>query len=111
MIADQCQVAEDFFDRLRGLIGRVAMEPGEGMFFSKCNDIHLWWMTISIDVVFLRREICDGIVIYRVLSLHSWVRPWRFLPLWNRKATDTLELTAGTVERWGLSVGDELCIS
>lgn len=111
IVADECFVAEHFFDRLKGLIGKKAMKPGEAMLFPRCNDIHMWFMSISIDVVFLRAEQRDGKAILRVCSIHEQIRPWRVLPLRDRKATETLELTAGTVRRCGIEVGDELCLS
>lgn len=111
IIADQCFVAEHFFDRLKGLIGKKAMKPGEAMFFPRCNDIHMWWMSISIDVVFLRLEKREEDTIFRVCSVHEQVQPWRVLPLWDRKATETLELPTGTIRRCEIRVGDELCLS
>lgn len=107
LIADQCFVATHFFDRLKGLIGKKALPSGEAMLFPACNDIHMWFMSIPLDVVFLRRE-SDGF--RRVTSAHARVRPWRILPLRDGKAQETLELPAGTIERHGIVTGDELCI-
>ena len=56
VIADRCVVAESFFERLRGLIGRDRLVDGEGMLFHRCNDIHMWFMSIPIDVVFLTKS-------------------------------------------------------
>lgn len=112
VIADKCLVANRFFDRLRGLIGKTALAPGEAMLFPKCNDIHMWFMSMPIDVVFVRvSRSQDGTTVYRVSSAHENVRPWKPLPLRDGKASDTLELAAGTVRRLGISAGDELCIS
>ena len=105
VITDQCVVAKSYFARLQGLIGRSRMEAGEGMLFPKCNDIHMWFMRIPLDVVFLRLSE-RGFV---VSSVRENVRPWRVLPLHDFKATETLELPAGTVARLGLQTGDELC--
>ena len=110
LIADKCHVAESFFDRLRGLIGRSGLEPGEGMFFPRCNDIHMWFMRFSIDVVFVNPDSRNENV-FRVSSVHRGVRPWRPHPLIDWKASDTLELPAGTIERFAIATGDELCIN
>jgi uncharacterized membrane protein (UPF0127 family) len=111
LIADKCLVAEGFSQRLFGLIGKKTMEPGEGLLFPRCNDIHMWFMSVPIDVVFLRAEQSDsGRKVYRVVSVRETVRPWRLLPLRDGRATDTLELTAGTVRRCQVEAGDELCI-
>jgi hypothetical protein len=108
LIADKCFVAVRFFDRLRGLIGRKNFSPGEAMLFPACNDIHMWFMSIPIDVVFLRRESSSGQ--WRVTSAHAGVRPWKLLPLRDGKGEQTLELPVGTIEKAGIQAGDELCI-
>lgn len=108
VIADKCFVAERFFERLRGLIGTKQMDPGSGMLFPRCNDIHMWFMSIPIDVVFLRRESPSC---WRITSVHEGVRPWRLLPLRDGRASETLELPEGTVGRCEIAAGDEVCIS
>ena len=112
LISDKCIVADSFFDRLRGLIGKTRMENGEGMLFPKCNDIHMWFMSIPIDVVFLspvKREGEKGV--WKVASVRENVQPWRLLPIRDGQATETLELPAGAVARFSIRAGDELCTS
>jgi uncharacterized membrane protein (UPF0127 family) len=113
VIADKCHVADSFFDRLIGLIGRRSFGAGEGMLFPRCNDIHMWFMSIPIDVVFLEpaREGASGERVFRVSSLRRAIRPWKPLPVRDGRASETLELPSGTVERCGIAMGDELCIS
>src|SRR4051812_23135593 len=108
VIADKCSVAECFLDRLRGLIGRTRLEDGEGMLFPRCNDIHMWFMSIPIDVVFIRKELsADGITVnWRISSTRENVRPWKLLPLRDSRATETLELPAGTIRRLAMGAGD-----
>jgi uncharacterized membrane protein (UPF0127 family) len=105
LIADKCFVAESFLARLRGLIGRKELAPGEAMLLPGCNDIHMWFMSIPIDVVFLKRQ-PDGRSVVR--SVRENLRPWRFLPARDGSADDTLELPAGSVSRLGIRPGDEL---
>ncbi len=107
-VADQCHVAESFFDRLRGLIGRKGLAQGEGMLFLKCNSIHTWMMSFSIDVVFLN-TISDSK--YEVVSVVKSVRPWKLFPVTNLRANHVLELGEGSIERIGLNVGETLCLS
>ena len=109
LIADKCLVAESFVSRLRGLIGRKQFAPGEAVLFPRCNDIHMWFMSIPIDVVFIRKEKrTDGGTSYVVASVREGLKPWRLLPVRDGSAQDTLELPAGTVGRIGLKPGDEL---
>jgi uncharacterized membrane protein (UPF0127 family) len=109
LIADKCLVAESFSERLRGLIGRKSLEPGEGLLLPRCNDIHMWFMSMPIDVVFIRNERRpDGGVTHVVASVREQLKPWKFFPVRDWTAEDTLELPAGTVDRTGLRPGDEL---
>ncbi|MCM2276604.1 MAG: DUF192 domain-containing protein [Oligoflexia bacterium] len=101
-------MAERFFDRLRGLIGRKSLSPGEAMLFPDCNDIHMWFMSIPLDVVFLR---ADGVNAYRVSSIREGIRPWRLLPVRDGAADLTLELPAGAARLHALEKGDRLCSS
>ena len=110
IISDKCLVAESFVSRLRGWIGKTRAESGEGILFPGCASIHMWFMSIPIDVVFLRAVRAEGGERKVVTSAHSNVRPWKALPLGDGKAHETLELPAGSVERLGITPGDELCI-
>ena len=68
----EAEVAETFFERARGLIGRSGLEPGKGMLIMKCNCIHTFFMRFPIDATFLDRE---GRVIKVVRNIRPW-RPW-----------------------------------
>lgn len=74
----------------------------------------MWFMSIPIDVVFLRAEVSEesgGNKVGRkvVTSVHSQVRPWKLLPLSDGGAQETLELPAGSIVRLGIAPGDQLC--
>jgi len=113
LIADKCDVAESFWARAKGLIGRKNLAPGEGLLIPRCNDIHMWFMSIPIDVVFIRNEKQpDGRMAPIVASVRSGLRPWKLLPVRDGSAPagmiDALELPEGTISRLGLRPGDEL---
>lgn len=110
-IADKCHVAETFFERLRGLIGTQSFREGEGLLLRRCNDIHMWWMSIPIDVVFIRPKDATTREVFQVTSLRENMRPWKLLPSRDGRAEETLELPIGTIQRCSVKVGDELCIS
>ena len=111
-VADKCGVAESFFQRLVGLIGKKFLEVGEGLLISPCNDIHMWFMSIPIDVVFVCKQQSEtGSLVLRVSSVQENLRPWRVFPVRDFKASDTLELPIGTVQRCNILTGDILCIS
>jgi uncharacterized membrane protein (UPF0127 family) len=111
LIADKVIVADQFFVRLRGLIGTNNFEEGQGMLFPRCNNIHMWFMSMPIDVVFLKKDNSHQIAQWIVTSTHENVRPWRPLPLMDFTASDTLELPAGTIHKRAIKKGNALCIS
>ncbi|MGK5086271.1 DUF192 domain-containing protein [Bdellovibrionota bacterium FG-2] len=108
-------MAETFWSRLRGLIGKAQLEPGEGLLIPRCNDIHMWFMSVPLDVVFLRRGENargeDGEKSWRISTVRANVPAWKLLPLHDWKAHATLELPVGTIQRCDLRAGDELCLS
>ena len=93
-------LADGWLARLRGMIGRPAPGPGEGLLLTPCRSVHMYGMRFSLDVAFL-----DGngtvIATYLVLSPGSRTR-------WHRNAVHALELPPGTLERSGTVVGDVL---
>jgi uncharacterized membrane protein (UPF0127 family) len=107
VIADKCVMAVSFFGRAKGLIGKTEFPQGEAMFFPHCNDIHMWFMRIPIDVVFVVKAERG----FKVTRTFERAQPWRLLPIRDGRATETVELPVGTVERCDIRVGDELCIS
>ena len=118
VIAEKGLIAESFWERLRGLIGRKDFRAGEGLWFESANNIHMWFMSIPIDVVFLKKADSPfefsppNQSFYKITSLRPSLRPWRVLPVWGPGATETLELPEGTIEKCDLKVGDEVvCIS
>jgi hypothetical protein len=100
-------VADVFFTRLKGLIGKTTLHPGEGMLFPKCSSIHMWMMSIPIDVLFLKRSGDD----WQILSSYAGLKPWKLLPVGNWRADDALELPSGTISKLNLSSGEVLCIA
>jgi len=109
-VADRLKFADTFFSRLKGLIGVKKFELGEGLLFPRCNDIHMWMMSIPIDVVFLKAAQKTEPKEWIVLSVHPQLKPWKLLPVSNFKADDVLELPAGLANSISLKSGEVLCI-
>ena len=81
------EVAKTFLQRLRGLIGRKGLPPGEGMLILRCNAIHTCFMSFPIDAYFL-----DGG--NRVIKTVKMVRPWSFLVWGGWRAKKVLEVAS-----------------
>lgn len=84
---------EGSLERMRGLLGRPALAPGEGLLIAPCNSVHTIGMRYPIDVVFLDRE-------GRVIKVRSALRPLRMAMA--RGARQVIELAAGEASRLGL---------
>lgn len=94
------EIAESFFARGRGLLGRASLGPEQGLWIRPCNNIHTWFMKFPIDCVFVDRGLT-------VRSLREHVQPWRMvMPQW--KAHSVIEMPAGSISRLGIRVGEVL---
>ena len=96
------RLANNFFTRLRGLVGVKHLPAGEGLLIQPCNQVHCMFMSIPIDVVYIGND-------ERVLAVDTAMRPWAMGRL-VRGAKRVLELPAGTVATTGTKVGDQLQI-
>jgi len=96
VVAERVIIASGAAKR-RGLLGRQALDPDEGMYLVPCQWIHMFGMKFPIDVAFLAR---DG----RILAIHTALRPNRLsrLVLW---ADGVLELASGALQRSRTTVG------
>src|ERR687897_3899365 len=86
VVVDECVVADSPISRMRGLLGRNELRPGEGLLLRPASSVHTFFMRFPIDAVFL-----DGDL--RVLAVRPEVPPWRTAG--HRGARAVLELPAG----------------
>jgi uncharacterized protein len=99
VVCDRCVVAASPFSRMKGLLGRSELRPGEGLLLRPASAIHTFFMRFPIDAVFLDRD-------WRVVGISGDVAPWRTAGRKGAKAV--LELPAGESARRGLRPGDLL---
>ena len=98
-VCERCIVADRMLPRMRGLLGRRELPPGEGMLIKPAPSIHTFFMRFPIDAVFLSRT-------GEVLKVSSNVEPWRARSC--RRAHSVLELAAGEAERRDIARGQRL---
>lgn len=96
-LAQRLVVAETFLSRLKGLLGRKELAPGDGLWIKPCNSVHTFGMRFPIDVVFLDRNM-------QVVSIVRGVRPGR--AALHSKAASVLELPVGTLNATGTVIGN-----
>jgi len=99
-IGDRVRLADHWWSRLRGLLGRGPLDSGEGLLLAPCRAVHMFGMRYPLDVAFL-----DGtgavVAIYHRLAPGSRSR-------WHRRAALALEVPAGTFETTDTQEGDAL---
>jgi uncharacterized membrane protein (UPF0127 family) len=91
-------LADRWWGRLRGLIGRASLEPGEGLVLRPCRAVHMAWMSFPLDIAFLDSR---GAVVAAYHALAPGARTG-----WHPDALDALELPAGTLARTETVKGD-----
>ena len=99
VVCEQLLVATRPLRRMRGLLGRASLPPGEGILLRPAGSVHTFFMRFPIDVVFLDRE--DVVV-----GIERSLAPWKTAG--RRGAKAVVELAAGECDRRGLEVGDRL---
>jgi len=98
-VCERCTVAATPLRRMKGLLGRSELPPGEGLLLRPASSIHTFFMRFPLDAVFLDRDL----VVRKVVAA---VKPWRLV--FARRARSVLELAAGEAERRGVAAGQRL---
>jgi uncharacterized protein len=99
IVCERCVVADRAHRRMRGLLGRRRLNPGQGMVLRPAFAIHTHFMRFPIDVVFLDSD-------QVVIAIEKNLKPWRTASC--RGAREVVELAADECERRGLEVGDRV---
>jgi uncharacterized membrane protein (UPF0127 family) len=98
-IGVQVSITETTRERMRGLLGRDALQSGEALLLNRCGSVHTFGMRFAIDVLFLDRH-------QRVVAIHHDVPRHRML--FSLRATHALEMPAGEARQHGLAIGEPL---
>jgi hypothetical protein len=98
VLATAVGVADQWWQRARGFLGRPEPKNGEGLLLSPCRAVHMIGMQYGLDVAFLDRQ-------GRVIALYPRLAPGR-RSSWHARARYAIEMTAGTIEDSGTQVGD-----
>ena len=101
MIIDHLEIANRFWKRFKGLMGRPSLAPNHGIYISPCTSIHCFFMRFPIDVVFVDK-------FNTVVAIYPAVRPWS-ITLPGRGAHSVIEGSAGQLAHQ-VNLGDSLTI-
>ena len=99
-LGDRIAIADGWWTRLRGLLGRPALQQGEGLLIVPSKGVHMYGMKYAIDVLLLDRE-------RQVVGAFPELQPGERTPMF-RRARYALELPVGTIEGSGTREGDVL---
>ena len=91
-------VADRWWLRLRGLLGRPELQTGEGLLIAPCRAVHMSGMSYAIDVAFVAPA-------GKVVAVYPELAPGKRTS-WHREAHQALELPAGTLAATGTRAGD-----
>jgi uncharacterized membrane protein (UPF0127 family) len=89
VLAEEVELANTFFTRLKGLMFRRDLPKGKGLLLDPCPQIHTCFMRFCIDAVFFDK---NG----NVLFVQEQMKPWRF-GRFVCGSRYTLELAGGTL--------------
>ncbi|MDD2600585.1 MAG: DUF192 domain-containing protein [Kiritimatiellae bacterium] len=101
VFAEPVEYARGFFERLKGLLGRVDMCDGAAMIIEHCGSVHTLGMSFAIDLIFLDRE-------WRVVSLERDIPPGRWMITGGLRAKRVVESRAGALACDQLEPGSQL---
>lgn len=98
ILAKNITIADSFWARLKGLLGRAELPPGRGLLLEPCHSVHTCFMRFPIDVIFLNKY---GEIIYFAAKM----KPFQ-ATAYIKKARLALELPAGILSQSGSVLGD-----
>ena len=103
MLVTRGEIADNWWTRLRGLLGHAPLQSGEGLLLRGEKAIHTVGMGFPIDVLFLDSE-------GRIVHLIPDMGPLRASPFVSN-AANVLELPAGMAAKTGSTLGDQIELS
>ena len=101
IVANYVWVADNFWKRLKGLLGTKSLPVGYGMIIRPCNSVHTFGMAYPIDILFVD---CDDRISKIVVGMPSGRM------VMGSGSSYVVELPLGTVRQTHCMVGDVLKI-
>ena len=89
-----------FLGRLRGLLGRGSLPPGDGIVIWPSSSVHMFFMRIPLDIVYVDKQ-------RRVVKAVPHLKTWR-ISAGGKGAHAAIELPVGTIAASGTEPGDQL---
>lgn len=100
LILDKVVLADRFFYRLKGLMGKRKIEDGEGLLIRPCNSVHTFFMKFNLDIAFVDNN-------FMILYIYRDMTPNKLSQIY-KKSKFVIEARAGSFSK--LKIGDEVKI-
>ena len=100
VLGARVSVADRWWMRVRGFLGRPEPASGEGLLLSPCRAVHMIGMAYPLDILFLDRH-------GKVVAVYERLSPGR-RTRYHLSAEYALELPAGTIAATGTRRDDML---
>lgn len=101
-VSTKTMLANTFFGRIKGLIGKRNPEDELCLIITRCNQVHTFFMNFPIHVVFLSPD-------HRVIKIIYSLEPKRVSPK-VKGAASVLEIAAKRDVQTIIRIGDKLSI-
>jgi uncharacterized protein len=99
-LGSRVRLADRYWSRLRGLLGRKGLDGGEGLLIVPSRGVHMWGMRFPLDVLLLDGE-------QRVQAVFPGLEPGQATGF-VKGVRFALEVPVGTIASSGTEVGDLL---
>jgi len=100
LVAEEVTMADNYFKRLMGLMGKPGLPANAGLWIVPCGDIHSFFMRFEFDAIFVDRQ-------NTVLHLVERMKPWR-ISKFVKGGRAVLELPAGAIAASQTQIGDQI---
>ena len=99
VILEDLQIADTFYARFRGLMGRPSIPENAGLMIKPCNSVHCFFMKFPIDVIFVDKK-------DRVVHIAEGMKPGSISPM-VKKTKYVIEANATSLSG-NVIVGDKV---
>ncbi|MTI70610.1 MAG: DUF192 domain-containing protein [Firmicutes bacterium] len=102
VLVNNCYIADNFFSRLKGLLGKNNLNEDEALIIKPCKSVHMFFMKFSIDVLFVNEN-------DKVIKIIENLRPWQVTKV-VKNSKYVVELSKGKVKKTKTDIGNIISI-
>lgn len=103
IVLNKVVLADSFFKRLIGLLGKGKLDNEEGLLICHCRQVHTFFMKFNIDVVFLSKQL-EVLYIQEDLAKNK-------ISKYIKDSYYVLELNGKTAYNIGIEQGKQLALN